>query len=106
MMAADHFCAALAAQGANRAVTANRPAEKSDKPILLIMACPPPSNGVRGQVPSVLKVPPSNVSFGSKADMCGAKDDVRFTPNSDRESGLALPVMSAFPLKADMCSAK
>src|SRR5262249_6955888 len=28
-----------------------------------------------------------NVRFGSKADMCGANSDVRFTPNSDRESG-------------------
>jgi hypothetical protein len=30
----------------------------------------------------------ANVRFGSKADMCGAKGHVRFTPNSDRESGL------------------
>src|SRR5215510_2245709 len=29
----------------------------------------------------------ANVRFGSKADMCGAKRHVRFTPNSDRESG-------------------
>jgi hypothetical protein len=28
-----------------------------------------------------------NVRFGSKADMCAAKPHVRFTPNSDRESG-------------------
>jgi hypothetical protein len=27
------------------------------------------------------------VRFGSKADMCNAKGHVRFTPNSDRESG-------------------
>jgi hypothetical protein len=30
-----------------------------------------------------------DVRFGSKADMCGAKRHVRFTPNSDRESGHA-----------------
>jgi hypothetical protein len=28
----------------------------------------------------------TNVRFGSKADMCVAKCDVRFTPNTDRES--------------------
>ena len=37
--------------------------------------------------------------------MCSAMSDVRFTPNSDRESGHAAMVMSALPLKADMCSA-
>jgi hypothetical protein len=30
------------------------------------------------------------VRFGSKADMCGAPAHVRFTPNSDRESGHSL----------------
>ena len=30
---------------------------------------------------------PPDVRFGSKADMCSAKRHVRFTPNSDRESG-------------------
>src|SRR5262249_7643712 len=30
---------------------------------------------------------------------------VRFTPNSDRESGLPKTVMSALPPKADMCGA-
>jgi len=30
--------------------------------------------------------------------MCVAKSDVRFAPNSDRESGLPQPVMSALPL--------
>jgi hypothetical protein len=41
-----------------------------------------------------------NVHFGSKADMCVAKRkrDVRFTPNSDRESGFPHKVMSALPL--------
>jgi hypothetical protein len=47
----------------------------------------------------------ANVRFGSKADMCGAKAHVRFTPNSDRESGFPQTIMSALPLKADMCSA-
>ena len=28
-----------------------------------------------------------NVRFGSKADMCSAQADVRFTPNSDYKSG-------------------
>jgi hypothetical protein len=47
----------------------------------------------------------TDVRFGSKADMCSAKRDVRFTPNSDRKSGHAQMVMSALPPKADMCSA-
>ena len=37
--------------------------------------------------------------------MGSALADVRFTPKSDRESGLPHKVMSALPLKADMCSA-
>jgi hypothetical protein len=37
--------------------------------------------------------------------MCAAKRHVRFTPNSDRESGRAPMVMSALPPKADMCGA-
>src|SRR5262249_40887570 len=47
----------------------------------------------------------ANVRFGSIADICGAMGDVRFSPNSDRESGLPQTVMSALPPKADMCSA-
>ena len=46
-----------------------------------------------------------NVRFGSQADICAAKSDVRSTPNSDRESGLPQKVMSAFPPKADVCGA-
>jgi hypothetical protein len=46
-----------------------------------------------------------HVRFGSKADICGAPTDVRFTPDSDRESGFSQKVMSALPLKADMFSA-
>jgi hypothetical protein len=46
-----------------------------------------------------------DVRFGSLADMCAAKSDVRFTPNSDRKSGLPQIVMSALPRKADMCGA-
>src|SRR5262245_21181343 len=47
-----------------------------------------------------------NVRFGSKADICVAPARVRFTPNSDRESGFLQKVMSALPPKADMCSAR
>src|SRR4029078_1218727 len=47
----------------------------------------------------------SRVRFGSKADMCGAKRYVRFAPESDRESRHPQRVMSALPLKADMCGA-
>jgi hypothetical protein len=47
----------------------------------------------------------SNVRFGSKADICAATSHVRFTPNSDRESGFPHKVMSALPPKADMWSA-
>jgi len=65
----------------------------------------------------------NNVRFGSEADMCAAKSDVRFTPNSDHKSEFphkvmsALPpratakaifsqgIMSALPPTADMCSA-
>ena len=54
---ADLACAALAAQGATRKVAAKRPAEKSGNPILMITTGPPTPNGMRGQVPSVLKVP-------------------------------------------------
>ena len=45
------------------------------------------------------------VCFGPKADMCAATSHVRFTPNSDRESGFPQTVMSALPPKADMCGA-
>src|SRR5262245_50729162 len=48
----------------------------------------------------------SDFRFGSKADMCSAVGHVRFTPNSDRESGLPAKLMSALPPKADMCSAE
>jgi hypothetical protein len=37
--------------------------------------------------------------------MCAAESDVRFAPNSDRESGFLQKVMSALPPKADMCGA-
>jgi hypothetical protein len=38
-----------------------------------------------------------DVRFGSKADMCGATDDVRFTPESDCESEIPQKAMSALP---------
>jgi hypothetical protein len=47
----------------------------------------------------------TDVRFGSKADMCSASTHVRFTPDSDRDSGLPQTVMSALPPKADMCGA-
>src|SRR5262249_13107718 len=47
----------------------------------------------------------ADVRFGSEADMCAAKRDVRFTPNSDRESEIPQKAMSALAPKADMCSA-
>jgi hypothetical protein len=37
----------------------------------------------------------AHVRFGSKADICAAKTHVRFTPNSDRESG--------FPANGHVC---
>jgi hypothetical protein len=37
--------------------------------------------------------------------MCAATGHVRFSSNSDRESRHRQTVMSALPLKADMCSA-
>ena len=46
-----------------------------------------------------------DVRFGSQADICNAATHVRFTPNSDRESGLPQKVMSGLPPEADMCSA-
>ena len=45
-------------------------------------------------------------AFGSKADICAATSHVRFTPNSDRESGFPQTVMSALAPKADMCGAR
>ena len=47
-----------------------------------------------------------NVRFGSLADICAAKGDVRFAPNSDRESVFPQRAMSALPREADMCGAK
>ena len=43
-----------------------------------------------------------DVRFGSKADICNASTHVRFTPDSDRESGFPRKVMSALPPKADI----
>jgi hypothetical protein len=38
---------------------------------------------------------PADVRYGSEADICGATTHVRFTPNSDGESGIPQKVMSA-----------
>jgi hypothetical protein len=62
------------------------------------------SGTVLGEI--VFKAIEPNVRFGSQADICSAKGHVRFTPDSDRESGhVPQMVMSALPPKADMCSA-
>src|SRR5262245_43773620 len=53
----------------------------------------------------IVTVRTSNVRFGSKADICAAITHVRFTPESDRESGHPQELMSALPPKADMCGA-
>ena len=45
------------------------------------------------------------VRFGSKADMCIARDHVRFTPHSDRGSEIPQNAMCALATKAEMCSA-
>jgi len=46
-----------------------------------------------------------DVRFGSKADIRTAQTNVRYYPNSDRESRHPQKVMSALPPKADMCDA-
>jgi hypothetical protein len=51
---------------------------------------------------AINKLPADYPIFGSQADICSATAHVRFTPNSDRESGFLQEVMSALPLKADM----
>jgi hypothetical protein len=43
-------------------------------------------NGVQGQV-CTAAIEGAHVRFGSKADMCNAKCHVRFTPDSDLNSG-------------------
>jgi hypothetical protein len=47
----------------------------------------------------------ADVRFGSLADIRTAQTNVRFTLNSDRESEFPQKVMSALPLKAEVCSA-
>jgi hypothetical protein len=44
-------------------------------------------------------------ALGQKQAFAPQKSDVRFAPNSDRESGFPQTVMSALPPIADMCSA-
>jgi hypothetical protein len=45
-------------------------------------------------------------ALGQKATFAVQKRHVRFTPNSDRESGFSQEAMSALPPTADMCSAQ
>ena len=47
----------------------------------------------------------SDVRFGSLADICAAKNDVRFTPIATAKADMPQMVMSALDLKADVCSA-
>jgi len=54
---------------------------------------------------SLAFAPWQDVRFGSEADMCGANSHVRFTPDSDRESGFLRTVMSALPPETDVCGA-
>jgi len=42
---------------------------------------------------------PVNVRFGSEADMCVAKSDVHFTPDSDRESEFPRKSCLLYPWK-------
>jgi len=63
--------------------------------MLVIGKRPDVSSGAEVGICSVV----GHVRFGSERHVC-------FIPNSDRESGLPQAVMSALPLKADMCSAK
>ena len=44
-------------------------------------------------------------AMGHKRTYAVQKAHVRFTPNSDRESGFSQTAMSALPPKADMCGA-
>jgi len=46
-----------------------------------------------------------NVRFGSETDICAAKSDVCFTPDSDHESRHVPMVISALPPKEDACGA-
>src|SRR5262245_39686209 len=46
----------------------------------------------------------THVCFGSKADISQYSRHVRFTPNSDRESGLPQTVMSALRPQKRTCS--
>ena len=64
-----------------------------------------PDSGIVPTCTGRLEGPSPDVRFGSKAGISGAQAHVRFTPNSDRESRLPQPVMSALPPKADMCGA-
>jgi hypothetical protein len=46
-----------------------------------------------------------HVRFGSKADICGATNHVRFTPNSDRESRHAAKGHVCFTPESGLCGA-
>src|SRR4029078_6214780 len=46
----------------------------------------------------------ANVRFGSKADICAATSDVRFTPHSDRESRHASNGHVCFSPESEVCA--
>jgi hypothetical protein len=84
---------------------ANRAAESLEE--LAPSHLPPRGFGLRGIV--AVQFEPvkgrQDVRFESEGDICAATSNVRSTPNSDRKSGHRRTVMSALPLKADMCGA-
>src|SRR5262249_30604093 len=91
-----------------RAVNGNAAAEPTTTLINSRRVIAAPEAQDSGIVPTCtgrLEEPSPDVRFGSKAGISGAQAHVRFTPNSDRESRLPQPVMSALPPKADMCGA-
>src|SRR5262245_49691986 len=57
------------------------------------------------RIGSGLPLEGANVRFWPLADITSCSAHVRFTPNSDRESGHPQTAMSALPPKADMCTA-
>jgi hypothetical protein len=71
-----------------------------------LISCPHASEGAYLKLAHLNELGAAHVRSGSQADMCAAKRQVRFAPNSDRKSGHRQTVMSALPLEADMCSAQ
>src|SRR5262245_54999312 len=89
-------CCALAASGHVVAAPPIRPRNSRR-----LMSAPKTQDKASYPVKLAYRKGSTDVCFGSKADMCSARRHVRFSPNSDRESGLRQPVMSALPPKPD-----